>query len=165
VAGNFNGDVRRSEIRKNRGAVDSCPQSWRAHRRLFDGCKEPRRRGGKQSHVAQGREAVAHRRANPLQPQNGRDNHGESPELSPGGGFYLAALSGHRRHESYSGGVNHGEGQSMATGHQRRARDGIFFSLTLTVPWRPISVNLTEQLGAGFTLNTPPKLCSKIVEL
>ena len=77
-----------------------------------------------------------------------KDSHGESPELSPGGGFYLAVLSGHRRRESYSGGVNHGEGQSMATGHRRRARDGIFFSLTLTVPWRPISVNLTEQLGA-----------------
>jgi hypothetical protein len=58
VAGNFNGDARRSEIRKNRGAVDSCPQSWWAHRRWFDGCKEPRRRGGKQSHTAQGREAA-----------------------------------------------------------------------------------------------------------
>jgi hypothetical protein len=27
-------------------------------------------------------------------------SHGESPELSPGDGFYLAALSGHRRRES-----------------------------------------------------------------
>jgi hypothetical protein len=94
-----------------------------------------------------------HRRSNPLQPQSGRGSHGESPELSPGGGFYLATLSGYWRRESNSGGANHGEGQSTATGHRRRARDGIFFSLTLTVPWRPISVNLTEQIGAGFTLN------------
>jgi hypothetical protein len=28
-----------------------------------------------------------------------------------GRGFYLAALSGHRRRESYSGGANHGEGR------------------------------------------------------
>jgi hypothetical protein len=47
----------------------------------------------------------------------------------------------------------HGDRQSTATGHRRRARDGIFFSLTLTVPWRLISVNLTEQIGVGFTLN------------
>jgi hypothetical protein len=60
-------------------------------------------------HAAQGRDTAVHRRANPLPPQSRRGSHGESPELSPGGGFYLAALSGHRRRESYSGGVNHGE--------------------------------------------------------
>jgi hypothetical protein len=148
VALNLAGPCGWPEIWKNAGAVNPCPPSWRAHRQRLDSRSESRRHGGKQSHATQGREAVAHRRANPLQPQSRRGSHGESPELSPGGGFYLAALSGHRRRESYSGGVNHGERQSTATGHRRRARDRIFFSLTFTVPWRPISVNLTEQLGA-----------------
>jgi hypothetical protein len=41
-----------------------------------------------------------------------KGSHGESPELSPGGGFYLAVLSGHRRRESHGGGANHGEDRS-----------------------------------------------------
>jgi hypothetical protein len=108
---NLAGQSWRPEIKENPGAVNSCPPSWRAHRRRLDSRSESRRRGGKQSHAAQGRETVVHRRANPLQPQSRRGSHGESPELSRGGGFYLAALSGHRRRESYSGGVNHGEGR------------------------------------------------------
>jgi hypothetical protein len=101
----------RPEMKKNLGAVNSWPPSWRAHRRRLDSRSELWHHGGKQSHTAQGRKAVVHRRANPLQPQSRRGSHGESPELSPGGGFYLAALSGHRRREFNSGGVNHGEGR------------------------------------------------------
>jgi hypothetical protein len=41
-------------------------------------------------------------------------NDGESSELSPGHGFYLAVLSGHRRRESQGGGENHGEDRSSA---------------------------------------------------
>jgi hypothetical protein len=58
-----------------------------------------------------------------------KGSHGESPELSLGDGFYLAALSGHRRRESYSGGVNHGEGSPASS--RPRCRPNL-----CTVPWR-----------------------------
>jgi hypothetical protein len=80
VALNLAGQSWRPEIKENAGAVNSCPPSWRAHRRRLDSRSESQRRGGKQSHAAQGREAVVHRRANPLQPQSRRGSHGESPE-------------------------------------------------------------------------------------
>jgi hypothetical protein len=44
VALNLVGQSWRPETGKDHGAVSSCPQSWRAHRRRFDGCKESRRR-------------------------------------------------------------------------------------------------------------------------
>jgi hypothetical protein len=91
--------------------VNWCPMPWQPHRRLLDSSGELRRSGGKVEPRGARPGGGGHRRANPLQPQSRRGSHGEPPELSPGGGFYLAAISGHRRHESYGGGVNHGEGR------------------------------------------------------
>jgi hypothetical protein len=48
----------RPAMKKNAGAVNSCPPSWRAHRQRLDSRSESRRRGGKQSHAAQGRTAA-----------------------------------------------------------------------------------------------------------
>jgi hypothetical protein len=47
VALNLAGQSWRPETEKNHGAVGSCPQSWRAHRRRLDSRSESRRRGGK----------------------------------------------------------------------------------------------------------------------
>jgi hypothetical protein len=58
VALNLAGPCGWPEIRKNAGAVNPCPPSWRAHRRRLDSRSESRRRGGKQSHAAQGRTAA-----------------------------------------------------------------------------------------------------------
>jgi hypothetical protein len=55
VVVNLGADTRRPEVKKNLGAVNSWPPSWRAHRRRLDSRSESRRRGGKQSHAAQGR--------------------------------------------------------------------------------------------------------------
>jgi hypothetical protein len=55
VVVNLGADVRRPEVKKNLGAVNSWPPSWQAHRRRLDSRSESRRRGGKQSHAAQGR--------------------------------------------------------------------------------------------------------------
>jgi hypothetical protein len=69
-----------------------------------------------------------------------KDSHGESPELSPGGDFYLAVLSGHRRRESYSGGVNHGEGSPASSCLCWRS-DPVG-----TVPWEMVFSRLSEQI-------------------
>jgi hypothetical protein len=58
VASEFGEDARRPEMKKKAGAVNSCPPSWRAHRRRLDSRSESRRHGGKQSHAAQGRTAA-----------------------------------------------------------------------------------------------------------
>jgi hypothetical protein len=58
VVVNLGADARRPEVKKNLGAVNSWPPSWRAHRRRLDSRSESRRRGGKQSHAAQGRATV-----------------------------------------------------------------------------------------------------------
>jgi hypothetical protein len=42
VAANLGDDVRWPEEEEGTGTTTSCPQSWRAHRRCFNGCKESR---------------------------------------------------------------------------------------------------------------------------
>jgi hypothetical protein len=94
--------------------MNSCLPSWRPHRRRLDGHRESQRRGGKaepRGTRPRGGGSPASLSA-PAAKQG--EYGGESPELSPGHGFYLAALSGHRRRESHDGGANHGEDRSSA---------------------------------------------------
>ena len=169
MAGNFNGDAWRSEIRKNRGAVDSCPQSWRAHRQWFDGCQEPRRRGGKQSHAAQGREAAVTGEAIRASRKAEEEDDGESPEWRPAHGRwrsftpqgYPLATSANPDGGSTNlrvGGVAGSEQAMLAV-----------WSTSATVPsenwFRAPDRRSWSWIFSQFSMVTHTKLCSKVIEL
>jgi hypothetical protein len=62
--------------------------------------------------------------------------------------------------------TNHGE---RPTGHRRRARGGIFFSLTFTVPWEIQFMTpdraTSEQFFSNFCITTSSSMCTKVVGL
>jgi hypothetical protein len=148
--------------------VNSCPPSWQAHRRRLDSRSESRRRGGKQSHAAQGRATAVLRRAYLLKPQSrGYDGSHRSGVQRMGGrrSFYPAALSNHPGTNPDVGDTNHGGGS------RRRWR---FPALAIwsgsgTVPWEssfsaPDS-QVLGQFSSQISMATSPSLCIKVVVL
>jgi hypothetical protein len=85
VVVNLGADARRPEVKKNLGAVNSWPPSWRVHRRRWDCYRESRRRGGKtrtRGRHGDGTTAVSKGRGTAA----GRDG----VQLTGGGDFYRA---------------------------------------------------------------------------
>jgi hypothetical protein len=119
----------------------------------------------RQSHAAQCREAVVHRRANLLQPQSRTGSHGESPEWLPAH-WRRGSLTPRRYPSTTSvnldaGDMNHGEISSAVRSFglipARYCTMAIAIQSTDRTSW--------SMIYSQSPMTTHPKLCSKIVEL